>query len=44
LLRGSNSILISGDREEVPNERRAGIWAYYLLEEYNNLITELQRL
>jgi len=40
----TNSILVSSDRVQVLNARKAGIEAYYLLEEYNDLIAKLQKL
>lgn len=40
----TSSILVSSDRVQVLNVRRAGVEAYYLLEEYSKLITKLRKL
>ena len=40
----TDSILVSSDRVQVLNARKAGIKVYYLLEEYGDLLAELQKL
>jgi predicted nucleic acid-binding protein len=40
----TNSILISSDKIQVTNARKAGIEAYNLLKEYQLLLNKLQRL
>ena len=40
----TNSILVSSDKVQVSNARKAGIESYYLLEEYSELLAKLQKL
>ena len=40
----TNSILISSDRVQISNAKKAGIEAYYLLEEYNDSLAKLQKI
>ena len=40
----TNSILISSDKVQVSNARKAGIESYYLLEEYSELLVKLRKL
>ncbi len=40
----TNSILVSSDKVQVSNARKAGVEAYHLLEEYNELLAELWKL
>ena len=40
----TNSILVSSDKIQVSNARKAGIEAYYLLEEYDELLARLKAI
>ena len=40
----TNSILVSSDKVQVLNARKAHIETYYLIEEYNDLLAKLQKI